>query len=226
VNDQSLRARFWQVYLITAATVSLGVGYWVGSTLLGSGQPVAATVPPAKPTSVVVRRAEQSAPNRVEPVAAVAAANAKTADSVAPPRPVDAEALALSQLAIGRDLLAVGDLEGGYLAYRSAVELHQSAETHAALGGLYFRIAARNDAYVQFRKAVELDPYNADLWLDLANAEHMRTALGYEWKAVKRAKEVDPEIQIARDASGYYFRDQNDPKAFTSSGSYTLRRIP
>jgi tetratricopeptide (TPR) repeat protein len=134
--------------------------------------------------------------------------------------------IGMGQLALARDLLAAGEYENAIEAYRTAVELYPSAETHAALGGLYFKLAARSFAYVEFRKAVELDPYNADLWIDLANAEHLRTAIGRSWYAIKKAREAEPGIRIVQTQSGFYERDASDPNFHTSRGSYTQRRIP
>lgn len=223
------------LYIALIGALSLVVGYTVANTFLPtSGSDLLGSSRLSEPMAHREDRASASAPVAAVAPAQVAADEvpdtadtAETPDTpAAPAQPMDPVAFGLSRLAVGRELLEAGDLEAGYLAYRDAVELYPSAETHRALGGLYFRIAARDKAYIQLRKAAELDPYNADLWLDLANAEHMRTAVGQEWKAVQRARDADPDLVIARDESGYYYRDENDPKAFTTSGSYTLRRIP
>jgi tetratricopeptide (TPR) repeat protein len=134
--------------------------------------------------------------------------------------------IGLGRLALARDLFAAGEYEDAIEAYRTAVELYPSAQTHAALGGLYFKLAARSLAYGEFRKAVELDPHNADLWIALANAEHLRTAIGRSWYAIKKAREAEPGIRIVQTHAGFYERDESDPNFHTSRGSYTHRRIP
>lgn len=153
-------------------------------------------------------------------------AEATTHRASRPPSTRSLRETGLGQLALARDLLAAGEYESAIETYRRAAELYPSAQTHAALGGLYFKLAARSLAYVEFRKAVELDPDNADLWIDLANAEHLRTAIGHSWHAIKKARDAEPGIRIVQNRAGFYQRDASDPNFHTSPGSYTQRRIP
>ena len=195
---------------------ALAAGHWVGSAWL---TPQTGSTPsPAAELVAEERTTLAAVPVLVEPVLVT---NAEPRS-----RNASARELAMAQLEVARELLARRQLEESLEAYRTAVALYPSPETHAALGGLYFKLAVGSKAYVQFRKAVELDPYSADLWLDLASAEHLRGAIGESWYAVKRAREVEPGIQIDRDKNGFYRRATNDSKFHVSKGSYLGRGTP
>lgn len=120
--------------------------------------------------------------------------------------PIDATELADALLAQGHTALADGDMEAGLQAFRRAVEFDPSASTHAALGRLYLRAAATNDAVFHLRRSAELDPQNPDRWIDLANAYFLKQELGEGWRAVDTAKAVEPGIEIERDENNFLVR--------------------
>jgi len=120
--------------------------------------------------------------------------------------PDEAERMGKELLATGRNRLADGDLAGGLEAFESAVAFYPSAETHGALGWLYFKMHVGGRANVHLRSAAMLDPDNADRWIDLANAEIQRSEVGEAWKAIDRAREAEPGIRLERDEDGYFQR--------------------
>jgi Flp pilus assembly protein TadD len=157
---------------------------------------------------------------------ATALPSRETAVAVTPDAPRDqgraAERLAKEMLASGRDRLADGDLAGGLEAFESAVEFYPSAETHGALGWLYFKMHVGNRAKAHLESAAMLDPDNADRWIDLANAEIQRTEIGDAWQAIRRAREVEPEIRLERNEDGYFERGddkESDAAAGTVGGA-------
>ena len=97
-------------------------------------------------------------------------------------------------------------MQAGFDAYRRAVEYAPSAETHGLLGDLYLRSAATGEAGFHLRRAADLDPNNADRWLALANVYVLTTDLGAAWKAIERAKQVEPGIVIERDNNNFVVR--------------------
>ena len=123
-----------------------------------------------------------------------------------PARPVDVEGLARELIERGRAALADGDFQAGFEAYRRAVEYTATAETHGLLGDLYLRAASTSEAAFHLRRAADLDPNNADRWLALANVYVLRTDLGAAWKAVERAKAVEPGITVERDRNNFVVR--------------------
>jgi tetratricopeptide (TPR) repeat protein len=120
--------------------------------------------------------------------------------------PTDSERLARSMIEQGDAALADGDMKHGFDAYRRAVEYFPSAETHAALGGLYLKSAALSDAEFHLRRAAELDAYNPDRWLDLANVHFLKQDPVSAWKLVAHAKTIAPDIEIERDESNFVVR--------------------
>lgn len=119
---------------------------------------------------------------------------------------VNAEALAGDLLARGGAALADGDMRAGFDSYRRAVEYFPSAETHGSLGELYLKSAVTGEAAFHLRRAAELDPYDADRWLMLANAYFLKQDLGAAWKAVNQAKTVEPGIVLERDSNNFMTR--------------------
>jgi tetratricopeptide (TPR) repeat protein len=119
---------------------------------------------------------------------------------------VDVRALASSLVEQGRAALAAGDLEKGFEAYRRAADYDPSAETHGLVGDLYLRMAVRSEAEFHLRRAADLEPENPDRWLALANAHFLKSDLGAAWKAIDRAKQADPTIDIERDANNFVVR--------------------
>lgn len=127
-------------------------------------------------------------------------------DRTEPSRPVDVDALARELIERGKAALADGDLRGGFEAYRRALEYTPTAETHGLVGDLYLRAAATSEAAFHLRRAADLDPNNADRWLALANVYIIKTDLGAAWKAIERAKEVEPGITVERDRNNFVVR--------------------
>jgi tetratricopeptide (TPR) repeat protein len=123
-----------------------------------------------------------------------------------PRRQVDSRELARALLEDGAAALANGDMKKGFAAYRRAVDYDPNAETHGALGALYLKSAVVSEAEFHLRRAAEIEPYNADRWLALANAYFLKSDLGAAWKAIDRAKEVEPGLLTARDANNFVVR--------------------
>ena len=121
-------------------------------------------------------------------------------------RPVDVDALARELIERGRAALADGDFRAGFDAYRQALEYTPTAETHGLVGELYLRAAATTEAAFHLRRAADLDPNNADRWLALANVYIVKTDLGAAWKAIERAKKVEPGITVERDENNFVVR--------------------
>ena len=139
-----------------------------------------------------------------------------TREAAAEPAAGELATMADELVASGYDKLASGDLEGSLIAFTSAVELYPSAKTHGALGWLYYRMNVTSQMHVELGKAAELDPFNADRWIALANAQFKRTRHGEAWKALERAREVEPGIDIDRGADGIYRRGDDTPADATA----------
>lgn len=216
--------RQWLVLILCSIALA---GWYVSRQAMPVHQPLSETSAalPAVAKSLTPPATEPRSTQPAQPETAVRqqAAPASTPPSAAK---VDLANLGLSRLELARDFAAAGDARQAIDAYREAVELYPSVETHGALGGIYFKLATPIEAAEQFRKALQLDPYNADLWIDLANAEQLKISVGRAWSAVRKAREVEPGIQIVQNESGLYVRDASDPNFRTSKGSYTHRRIP
>ena len=123
-----------------------------------------------------------------------------------PQRRVDVDELTRELIDRGRASLADGDFRAGFEAYRLAVEYSPTAETHGLVGDLYLRAAATSEAAFHLRRAADLDPANADRWLALANVYILKTDLGAAWKAIDRAKQVEPGIIVQRDHNNFVVR--------------------
>jgi tetratricopeptide (TPR) repeat protein len=119
---------------------------------------------------------------------------------------VDVDALAHDLIERGKAALADGDFRAGFDAYRRALEYAPTAETYGLVGDLYLRAAAAGEAAFHLRRAADLDPNNADRWLALANAYILQTDLGAAWKAIDRAKEIEPGLIVERDRNNFVVR--------------------
>lgn len=120
--------------------------------------------------------------------------------------PVDLDALTRELIDRGKAALADGDFESGFKAYRRAVEYNPNAETHGLIGDLYLHSAAISEAAFHLRRAADLEPNNPDRWLALANVYILETDLGAAWKAIDRAKEVEPNLIVERDKNNFVVR--------------------
>lgn len=125
---------------------------------------------------------------------------------VAPSRAVNVDALARELIERGRAALADGDFQAAGESYRRALEYTPTAETHGLVGDLYLRAAATSEAAFHLRRAADLEPNNADRWLALANVYILKTDMGAAWKAIERAKEVEPGITVERDRNNFVVR--------------------
>ena len=199
-----------------AVGFAIGGGFRLWHRRSGAESLPAATVPQRTPTPATA--AMPAAPAET-PVIALAA-------NATEPKPerVEVARLAHEKLLQGRDRLADGELAAGLEAFEAAVQLDSNAETNGALGALYFMMAARTEAYTHLRRATDLDPDNPDRWLALANAEHLRIDPGAAWDAVRRARELDPELVIERDPSGFVFRADRGPESVYYDSPYLPRR--
>jgi cytochrome c-type biogenesis protein CcmH/NrfG len=119
---------------------------------------------------------------------------------------IDIDALTRQLIEHGSAALAQGDLKTGFEAYRRAVEYNPNAETHGLVGDLYLRTAVASEAAFHLRRAADLEPNNADRWLALANVYILKADLGAAWKAIERAKGVDPGLVVARDKDNFVVR--------------------
>jgi tetratricopeptide (TPR) repeat protein len=165
------------------------------------------TTPRTKPALDVAQRSHEVSAHESQPTPnAFAPAQQQAAGTSSRPAQVNAKELAQGLLEQGRASLASGDMAAGFEAFRRAVDYYPSAETHGALGDLYLRAAASSSAIFHLRRAADLDDQNADRWLLLANAYFLKPDLGAAWKAIERAKTVDPDIAIARDANNFVVR--------------------
>ncbi len=118
------------------------------------------------------------------------------------------EAAVASSLVLeeGKKAMAAGDLTLAFEHLFRATELHGSLEAHATLGDLLVRSRQAWRADEHLRKAAEIDPQNPDRWIALANAYAIKPDPIAASRAIKRAKELEPEIVVERDDGGLYKR--------------------
>lgn len=128
------------------------------------------------------------------------------AEEAQPSARVDVDGLARELIERGKAALADGDFRAGFDAYRRALEYAPTAETYGLVGDLYLRAAAADEAAFHLRRAADLDPNNGDRWLALANAYILQTDLGAAWKAIDRAKEIEPGLIVERDRNNFVVR--------------------
>ena len=131
----------------------------------------------------------------------------------APPPPPKPAATPAADPDEGRRLREESDrdlAEGRYLealdSLRKATELDPTARNHGDLGLLLERMTAIDEALIHLRRAADLDPGNADRWIDLANAYYRKVEPGEAWKAEARAREAEPGLVLGRDAGGFRIR--------------------
>jgi len=184
------------------------------SAVLVAGIAIAAVMllarrPETPPTSHI--QPEASVPG--EPTAhadAPVSPPATVAPASAPSRAVTPPGTGAALVARGHAAMTAGDLRGAVDAFREAVAVEPSLESHAALGDLYFRLAASSAAWKHLQAAAELDPSNPDRWISLANAHVLRVDPGEAALALDRARALEPGLRLVRDASGFYVRTTID----------------
>ena len=103
-------------------------------------------------------------------------------------------------------LLGEGNVAAGLEALKKAVELDPSARNQGELGDLFVRLTAIDTGIRYLRAAAQLEPANADRWIALANAYYLEPNPGEAWKAERKAREVEPGLQLGRDAHGLRIR--------------------
>jgi tetratricopeptide (TPR) repeat protein len=108
-------------------------------------------------------------------------------------------------------LLAEGRIPDAIDALREATKADPSARNHGDLGRLLASVLAQDEALIHLSKAAELDPDNADRWIELANAYYRSVDPGKAWAAEKRAKLADPGLVLGFDASGKRVRQGDSP---------------
>ena len=64
----------------------------------------------------------------------------------------------------------VGDFESGKQAYEKSLKIEESDAAHTNLGFIYYYLGEFEKSVAEHRKAVALNPDQADLWLNLADA--------------------------------------------------------
>lgn len=108
----------------------------------------------------------------------------------------------------GRRAMAAGDLGLVYEHFFRAAETYSSVETHAVLGELLLKTRVISSADYHLRWAAEHDSDNPDRWIALANAYALKPDPGAAYKAVAKARELDPAIDIVRDEAGLFRRQE------------------
>jgi tetratricopeptide (TPR) repeat protein len=90
-----------------------------------------------------------------------------------------------------------------------------SAENHRLLGLFFLNVAQDSRRAIQsLHHAVELDPYDARYWLDLADAYEVQGAEAESEKALVRALQAEPTSPaIAWKAANFYLARNNDNRA-------------
>lgn len=142
-----------------------------------------------------------------EPAVAATAPPIAFASTRTPVPPTPAAAVDGAALRAEADrLIAEGRVIEGIDVFRKAVEAAPTAKNHADLGSLLYRLTAFDEATLHLRAAAELDPGNADRWIALANVYYRRVNPGEAWEAEKRAREVEPGLELGRDAEGMRVR--------------------
>lgn len=108
-------------------------------------------------------------------------------------------------------------------AFDAAIEADpSSARNHGDLGRLLRDLTAIDRALYHLRRAAELDPGNADRWIELANAYYLKPSPGDAWKAEKRARQADPNLKLRRGRGGLL--ERADDTAAAGKQGTTLTR--
>lgn len=212
--------------LVALITVGAVVGYFANpwrDQRLPSEQSSPAPAALLQPRSGHVRATPPQDPTAA-PTRSGSAATAATPEQANP------AAIAREYLLEGRDLIAVGEWAAAVEAFQMAVEIDSTAETNGALGALHFRLASPTGAYTYLNRALEMDPYNADRWIALANALQLRGNPGEAWQALARARQLEPGLVLERDPSGFAYRGDNGPETVFQASRFIpsdiTRRTP
>jgi len=227
----SLQTRLTATARFTALII---VGSVVGYLLSSRPGPVATATHTARPAKLALHpavAAKQTDSGSVRIVAPQAAAAPTLAAAHQPQaQQADAAAIAIEYLLEGRDLISVGQWAAAVEAFQLAVEIDSSAETNGALGSLYFRLAAASRAYAHLNRAVEMDPYDANRWIALANVLQLRGNPAEARQALRRARQIEPGLSIEHDSSGFAYRADQAPDTVFHASRYIpsdiTRRTP
>jgi len=104
-------------------------------------------------------------------------------------------------------LLKSGDLRGGIDLLERAVEADPTPQHHGELGRILRDATAIEQALYHLSRAAELDPGNADRWIELANAWYRKPDPGKAWAAERRAREAEPDLRLRRGPDGLWQRE-------------------
>lgn len=108
-----------------------------------------------------------------------------------------------------RSLLATGQLLEGVQLLEKAVELDPTADAHGELGRLLRHASAVDRSLYHLRRAAELEPDDADRWIELADAYYRKPDPGAAWAAEREAKRLEPALALDRSAGGVRRRDDS-----------------
>lgn len=218
--------------LLGLLVVSMAAGLWMfsGAGRVGDAPPavVAANAPEAcdepdtcsaglavAPTTGGVAAAPQP-PDAAAPDPVVPSTPSPPSALPAPSQPSTSTAPAMDAQRLREDadrFLAAGRVSEGVAALRRATELDPSARNHGDLGRLLEKLTTIDEALIHLRKAADLEPGNADRWIDLANAYYRKVDPGEAWKAERRARQAEPGLVLGRDAGGRTVRKSDSPAA-------------
>lgn len=187
----------------SAAILVLALSVAAGFFLLRQGEE---PTPAESGTSTVAARPQ--------PPVAVATPEPPPADRdrpvVQPPTPPPGEAVPSRSADELRDeahrLLGEGNVAEGLEALKKAVEQDPSARNQGELGDLFVRLTAIDTGIRYLKGAAQLEPGNADRWIALANAYYLKPNPGEAWEAERKAREVEPGLQLGRDDRGLRIR--------------------
>jgi tetratricopeptide (TPR) repeat protein len=137
--------------------------------------------------------------------------SAEEAGAEATPPPVAKAPPSAEEIAAWREeawsLLKSGDLRGGIHLLERAVEADPTPQHHGELGRILRDATAIDQALYHLSRAAELDPGNADRWIELANAWYRKPDPGKAWAAERRAREAEPDLRLRRGPDGLWQRE-------------------